>query len=495
MRRIPLFGWGVNAYSSYVSRQRRLNVFYEIRIDKDKEELILRPTPGMLVRFTLPSSPIRGWHVANNVLYVVAGSVLYSISTGFVITALGTLGVTTGIGNVGIADNGVQLIIVDGIAGYIYTIVTGSYAQAGLNAAGSFGAIADANFPNGATSVAFLDGRFVVNKAASRQYYVSQSYDGTGWTNSFSLPTFATKDNASDYLQAVVALSGVLVLLGQQTIEFWQDVGSTPLPFARVQGATRNIGCLAPYSLAFIEDSLLFLSQGLNGSYSPEVTLLQGFQTKRVSTTDIEQIISEFIVRADAVGFGYTLNGHKMYQLTFPSAGRSFLYDITTDFWSELQTGLAVSGRHLAQLGITFNGEIYVSDSTSSLIYTLEDESFTDNGMPVKRQFTSRHVHMGGNRFAIDELYLDIETGVGLQSGQGSDPQIMLQVSKDGGRTFGTERWKSLGKVGQYKSPRVMWNRLGASQDFVFQWTLTDPVKFVIVGGSAKIRQQEGQDG
>ena len=129
------------------------------------------------------------------------------------------------------------------------------------------------------------------------------------------------------------------------------------------------------------------------------------------------------------------------------------------------------------------------------MIYTMEDEAFTDNGLPVKRQFTSRHINMGGNRFAIDELYLDIETGVGIQSGQGSNPQIMLQVSKDGGRTFGTERWKPIGLVGQYKSPRVMWNRLGASQDFVFQWTLTDPVKFVVVGGAAKIRQQEGQDG
>ena len=494
MKRIPIFGWGVNAYSAYVSRQRRLNCFYEIRMDKDKQALILRGTPGMTARIALPSQPIRGWHVANNILYVVAGSELFSIGTNLVVTLLGTLNVNTGQGNVSLKDNGVQLLIVDGVVGYIYTIVTGSYAQAGLNAAGSFGVISDANFPNGATSVAFMDGRLIVNRPNSRQYYVSQQYDGTGWTNSFALPTFATKDNASDQLSAVVVLGGVLILFGQQSTEFWQDVGSSPLPFARVNGATKNVGLAARYSLAFIGDALFFLSQNLYGGFV-EVSVMQGMNIQRVSTIDIEQIIDEFLVWQDAVGFCYSVDGHKMYQLTFPSAQKSFLYDMTTDFWSELQSGLGLTGRHIAQLGITFNGEIYVSDSTSNNIYTYDDELFTENGMPVKRQFTTRHIEQDGNQFGIDELYLDMETGVGLQTGQGSDPQIMLQVSKDGGRTFGTERWKSYGKVGQYKYPRVIWNRLGAARDFVFQWTTTESVKFVVVGGSIKIRGQEGQDG
>ncbi len=40
-----------------------------------------------------------------------------------------------------------------------------------------------------------------------------------------------------------------------------------------------------------------------------------------------------------------------------------------------------------------------------------------------------------------------------------------------------------------------MWNRLGASRDFVFQFTMTDPILFIVIGGSVKIRQQEGSDG
>jgi hypothetical protein len=504
MKRIPLFGTGLLANSAVISRQRRLNCFFELRQDGDKSQVIIRGTPGMVTVATLPDAPIRGWRVVANVLYVVAGLSLCKVLQNLSVTIIGSFDVNS-TANVGISDNGVQLLIVDGVAGYIYTIVTGSYAQSALNAAGSFGKITDANFPNGATSCTFMDSRLIVNKPNTRQFYVSESYDGTGWTNVYSLPTFGTKENNSDLLVSVSAMNGVLTLFGNQSTEFWQNVGSTPLPFARISGATRNIGLAAPYSIAFIDDIQLFLGQNLYGGYS-EVNLLQGFNMTRVSTDDIEHIIGNLPghVWQDAVAFGYMLDGHKMYQITFPSADKSLLYDISSNLWSDLQSGVGLTGRHVAQFGITFNSLNYASDSTTGNIYKLDDEITTDNGLPIKRQLTTRHINMDGNRFGIDELYLDMETGGttiygqvggGVQSGQGSDPQIMLQVSKDNGRTFGIERWKPIGKVGQYKSPRVMWNRLGASQDFVFQFTMTDPVLFVVIGGAVKIRQQEGMEG
>ena len=57
----------------------------------------------------------------------------------------------------------------------------------------------------------------------------------------------------------------------------------------------------------------------------------------------------------------------------------------------------------------------------------------------------------------------------------------MVQVSRDGGRTFGAEIWLPLGKVGEYKK-RVATRRLGTARDFVFRIAMTDPVKFVLTG-------------
>ena len=505
MKRIPLFGVGMFANAAVISKQRRLNCFFELRKDGDKQHIVVKGTPGILELLELPTAPIRGWRSVNNILYVVAGLYLYKILQDLSWTAVVTPFDANSTGMVKMHDNGVQLIIVDGFAGYIYTIVTGTYAQPALDAAGSFGKITDGNFPNGATTVTFLDGRLIVNRPNTRQFYVSEYYDGTGWTNVQSLPTYATKDDNSDLLIAVSSMNGVLTLFGEQSIEFWQNVGTSPLPFGRVSGATRHVGLAAPYSVALVDDMTLFLGQNYYGGYS-EVHILQGFNMTRVSTEDVEHIIGNMPghVWRDAIAFCYMLDGHKMYQLTFPSANKSLLYDITSDLWSDLQSGVGLTGRHVAELGITFNSYNYVSDATSGKIYKVDDEYVTDNGAFIKRQLTTRHINMDGNRFGIDELYLDMQTGGssaygqiggGVMYGQGSDPQIMLQISKDGGRSFGYERWKSIGKVGQYKSPRVMWNRLGASQDFVFQFTMTDPVMFIVIGGAVKLRQQEGAEG
>jgi hypothetical protein len=163
-------------------------------------------------------------------------------------------------------DNGVQLMMVDGTQAWCYTLVTGSYNQAALNNAGSFGKItADANLPAGATTIAFLDGRIIVNKPNTRQFYVSGSYDCTLWTNSLSLPTYGTKENSSDLLVAVDVFNGAVVLWGAQSIEFWQDVGASPNPFQRINGTTQTWGLAAVQSRALLANTMIFLGRTRKG--------------------------------------------------------------------------------------------------------------------------------------------------------------------------------------------------------------------------------------
>jgi hypothetical protein len=485
---IPIFGESINAYSPVVSRQRRLNCFVDMRKDGDKAQMIIRGTPGAALFVMLPTFPIRGWRNVAGILYVVSGSVLYKVSTSGVYSVLGVLGTFTGL--VSLTDNALQLMIVDGSFAYTYTIVTGTYYQSAYNVAGSFGKItADANLPTTATTSTFLNGRVIVNKPNTKQYYVSEQYDVTAWTNVSSLPTFGTKENSSDPLFAVDVLNGAIILWGTQTTEFWQDAGSTPNPFGRVTGATQTWGLAALWSRAFLNNTMIFLGQNPQGSV--QVMMLNGYVPQRVSTSDIENLFSGFSTLADAVALTYIVDGHPMYQINFPTAGRSFLYDAISGFWSEVQTGLAVQARHFGNLGVVFNTHNYIADYSSGNIYQLRTDIYTDNGQSIKRQVASRHVSRGGNEFSVSELCLDMETGVGTQGGQGATPSIMLQVSKDYGRTFGPERWISLGPVGQYLT-RVVWRRLGAARDFVFQFTVTDPVKFTLVSGAASTWQQEG---
>ncbi|MDB5975143.1 MAG: hypothetical protein JWR07_1903 [Nevskia sp.] len=475
MKPIPLFGDGVKSYSEAVTAQRRLNVFFDVRTDGDKEKIVVRGTPGTVLWITLPVFPIRAWRVVKGVMYALAGANLYSVTSAGVVTTLGSI--TNGSSLCSMSDNGLQVILVDGIAGYIYAI------------GGAFTTIVDANFPAGASTVGFLNGRFYVESPNTLRFYLSGSYDGTLWTP----VAFASKENNPDNIVAVDVLNGMLILYGGDTTEFWQDNGVANVPVQRIGGTTQTWGLAAKFSRANLNNTQAFLGKNPQGSV--QVLMLDGYKPVRISTSDIENIINGFSTFSDAVALTYMIDGHPMYQLTFPTGGRSFLFDAVTHMWFEVQTGLGLMARHYGNLGIVFGAVNYMADYSSGNIYQISGTVYTDNLQPIKRQVVSRHVSNGGNRFSIDKIFLDMETGVGLQSGQGSTPMISMEVSKDKGRTFSAPLSVSLGAVGQYESPRPIWRRIGAAIDFVFRFTVTDPVKFVITSGSAKTRSQEGSDG
>ena len=73
---------------------------------------------------------------------------------------------------------------------------------------------------------------------------------------------------------------------------------------------------------------------------------------------------------------------------------------------------------------------------------------------------------------------------VGTRTGQGENPQIMLQVSRDGGYTYGNEMWTSFGAEGEFLR-RAEWRRLGVSRNYVFKFRITDPVKVIFIGAAA----------
>ena len=400
MQNLPLFGTGIRSISDIVTRQRRVNCIYDVRTDQDRASIVLLGTPGSVEWVTLEDYPIRGWHVVADILYVCANDKLYAVTS----TGVSTL-VASGIpefGNVDMADNSVQLILVTGGQGYVYNISTNALTN-----------ITDSYFPVGATSVIFLNGRFVVNKPGTRQFYVSGLLDGLNWTYLGSTAIFGAKENTSDLLVRVGNVNGQLVLYGSQSIEFWQDVGASPLPYQRINGATQSWGLAATLSTAAVGNTEYFLGFSPNGGLA--VIRLNGYAPEPVSDSDLNTLFSSFTTVSDAVALTYTAYGHPIYQITFPSEDRSFAYDVKTNIWHEAQTGVEDQGRHFARYGVTFGGKNYVSDETSGTVYYLDKDVYTDNEEPIKRQVFTRHIRNQGNELTLSEVFLDFETGVGTE--------------------------------------------------------------------------------
>ena len=478
---LNFFGSGVNSKSAVVTRQRRLNCYYEFRKDGDKSQAVLYGTPGLMFKFNITSpnnNPLRGILGCSLGLFCVVGNTFYYLSSsGAILDSRQSL--NTAVGTVSLNFNSTQVIISDGVNGYIYTPNASSPSSSTFAQIGS-------NYPSAAQTNAFLNGFFIAESPGTSKFFVSNNGDGTTW----NALAFTSASQYPDYILAVDALNGILITYSQTHIEFWQNVGASPQPFQYISNSAIEYGLAAIFSRAHVDGSHMFLGVSAEGGY--QICAIAGTSVIPVSTPDIDNIIQSFSVVSDAVALTYQVDSHKFYQITFPSANRTFIYDATTDMWGEAQTGVATTTyavRHNGLYSTISNGQDLITDYSNGNVYTMSPTSYTDNGTTICREVTTRHAINDFNKLRVSQIFLDMETGVGLQSGQGSNPQVMMDVSKDGGRTFNTnsvERWATVGKVGQYKT-RVRWRRVTQGRDIVTRFRMTDPVRFVITNGAAVV--------
>lgn len=474
MRVLPLFGGSTKSKSAVVSSQRRLNVYYENRPDGDKTKVAVFGTPGLVSAFAVPSifnNPARAIVGTETALYVAAYNQFFSLSATGATLATGAL--TTMSGLVSIANSPTQVVVVDGTGAYLFKPSTGAFTPITPWQA------------TGARTVTFCSGFFVAEQPGTQNFWVSNSYDGSTW----SALAFAAGASSPDNILAVDQLNGILILFMQHGTEFWANAGLAPEPFTPLTSAANEYGLAALFSRAHLDQSICFLSMTRTGAV--QAVQIVGYNATVISDADMEAIWNTFSVVSDATGLSYQQDSHKFYQLNFPTANRSFLFDCSTRLWSEVQTGGSLlPTRHYGNLSTYYAGGVLIADFATSQLYRMSAAAFTDNGQPIIREMVTRHVLSQFNRVRISLLYLDMQTGVGLESGQGSAPMLMLQSSKDNGRTWSGERWAGLGKVGQYRA-RVAWRRFGSSRDYVFRIRMSDPVPFVITDGAVKLSERE----
>src|SRR5262249_43575360 len=122
-----------------------------------------------------------------------------------------------------------------------------------------------------------------------------------------------------------------------------------------------------------------------------------------------------------------------------------------------------------------------VGDRTTGSIWWMDTNFATDtDGQGIRRLRRTPHFNNEHKRIPIDQVELLMDVGLGLQSGQGSDPQVMFRVSGNGGRTWSNQRQRSAGRIGEW-GHRVYWPRLGGSADTVVEFSFSEPIPWRIV--------------
>ena len=470
--RVNLFGVGTKSESPAITAQRRINCLVEARREPDRTQFALISRPG-LTSFdvtTFGSLPSRGlWPVntlAIPLLFTVHGGTLYSVTSGDTVATIGTIGTTSG--DVSMVDNGTYLVLVDGSAGYYYNMIT----PAGLIK------ITDGNFTTSPTTVTWQDTFFIVTSGSTNQFQLSAASDPTTWPAVNINFTGA----APGAIQAGVSNHSILNLFGRFFTEFWQDTGGPDFPFALIPGASQAFGLAAPFSLAPYDNSIagVFVNpQGWN-----TIAKMRGFALQKIADHDMDEILGGYTTVADCQGFAFTVGGHSMYMANFPTADDSWMYDSVHNVWSEVQdtAGKRFWGKKFA----FFVNSLIVSDYRNGNLYKLSEATYTDNGSTFPMEIWSRHIWNDDKYIGIGQIQIDVESGSGLVTGQGSNPVMDLQVSKDGGNSFYSVGFSSMGAIGQYTT-RVIWSSLGAARDWVLKLRITDPIHRVITGASAEI--------
>lgn len=429
-----------------------------------KEITALYGTPGLLDFAACGNGPVRGeFKGANDRSFVVSGTGLYEVNSAGTATLRGSL--LTSSGAVTIDENGIQLAVCDGKDIYVLIYSTNVFAR-----------VTDPDFP-GAGTITFIDGYFLFNDPQSGKFYITALYDGTA-VNPLD---FATAESSPDDLTRVIRAVGQAWLVGVKTIEIWTNTGDSTFPFERINGAKMEMGCISPYSVVAVDNTIVWVGNDDNGSGI--VYRARGFTPEPISTRPIELKLQALTAPETLVAYSYQQDGHLFYVLTGGGLDTTLVYDFTTQEWHE-RAYLNAEGNYEAHLGTCHMyafGKHLIGSRLTGAVYEMKMDVYSDAGNAIRRKRIFTHLYDEGKPFTANKLRVDFERGVGLVSGQGSAPVANLRISKDFAQTWSNEYPASIGAMG-VRLPACEWRRLGTAEQMTFEVTISDPVKVAICG-------------
>jgi hypothetical protein len=409
----------------------------------------------------------RGAQEVKSVPYFVNGNSLVSVSVLGVTTNHGTI---PGTGRVSLANNGQYLVIViPGVSAYVYDNVALTITQ-----------ITDTDFIVSDT-VVFSDGYFVFTASDGSVFFNSALNDPF----TYDALDFGTAEINPDLIVSAHINHNEVFILGEETIEIFQNVGGVGFPFQRIPGANVQKGCHAKFTTVEFDNSFCFVGGGLN-ERSAVWKITSSSSAGKISTDAIDNEIQKFTRDEVNSSFAmtYAEKGQFFAVFTFESTripSRTFVYNATASalsggkVWFELQDGVTDNNWSVAAI-VAVYGKLLVSDLTTGIIGEIDSETVDNYGQPMFRSIATQPFSQEGLPIFAGEIEATFETGVGKTTGQGSDPMVMMDFSDDGGRTFSYEFKRSLGKIGRYNQ-RVIWRRQGRIPvSRTIRFTVTDPV-------------------
>jgi len=446
-----------------LANQRTKNLYPEVNKGA-KVEFVLMPTPGLESFGSTTAGDDRGLAVMAGVLYRVVGQTLYSVASTGAHTSIGAI---TGTERCTFANDGVNLVICSDGAVWVYDGAT-------------ITAVADTDI-DGAVAVAWLNSQYIYTKP--NLFVISD----VGQPAVASGLNAAQAESQPDDLVRAYVYDENVFMFGEESTELWYNTGEGSPPFDRITGGILSVGLGAMHSPAHTDNGLYFLGD------DRRVYFARGGSFQVVSGVNVANAFEGYADISDAIGTTYTLQGQNFYFLTFPTAGRTWVLSesIGADGWFEMSYGTE-DAAHRGTSIVACYGKTIVADADNGALYTFDLDTYTDGGAVIQRQRQLAQIHgamLGAPGQRIKMSYMDfmVQTGVGLISGQGEAPRMMVEYSIDDSIDWAHGGWVELGRMGQYQAT-VRWDKMLSFMTLNIRITFTDPCFFGLFGAAIAIK-------
>lgn len=432
--------------STYSAAGTRLLNFSVEAVPQGKNPVVGRHAPGVAAFATVGLGPFRGAVTWNDKVYVISGEIMYSVTEAGTVTELGYV---FGSGRESMSANRLNVMTA---SGYYTDGVTVSR-------------ITDPDFVPGSV-VDFLDNYLIFLLPDSDTFAIS----ALNSTTDYDALDFAIAEAKPDKLVGLLVDHNQIVLAGTESIELYWNSGATGFPFERVPDGVVEIGCLAGRTLASLDNSVFWLASDMT------VRSLRDRTPVRVSQHGVERALASYgdVIRT-SYAFSYTLDGHLCYVLTVPGVA-TWVYDATTQQWYE-RASLG-SDSWMVEGAVKAWGKTWVFDA-SARMGQLSGTTYAEWGATIRKEWQYPAVYAERVMAAHSRFESAVRPGVGLVTGQGSDPQVGLDFSDDGGNTWVNLPTRSMGAMGKFQA-RQFWTGLGSSRDRIYRQWVSDPVPVVL---------------
>lgn len=317
-------------------------------------------------------------------------------------------------------------------------------------------------------------------------YFMFGYGNGDIQASGLNLMTLNTLDKARtesnpDGVLNIVSHEGRMYVLGEKTIEVWGDpVNASGFPLTRL-GYNITPGLKGKHAVAGWESEFghAFIYVGSDDT----VRHMRGLESVKISPPDLDRLIADVVdADEDLEALVYVAAGHSFWQLNGPNW--SWVYNVDYNSWHERRSTNSTKSR--LKRSVAAFGRWLVGDTDSTDLLAINHSLATEGGRLITSVLESGPVKDFPNRQRIPRVDFDFTPGVGIATGVDpiqTDPSVLIEISRDGGRTWGTSWVRKLGKQAE-SLYRVYVLNAGFTGDEGprWRWTISDSVHVGFTG-------------